>query len=109
MSGNRLGPKVRVDYVSDSGKTYNLRVDSDLVISNSGLVLGSTGGPPPKRWRPRGVFAQFPDPDTNRINRKFLICGTTAAALYASDTPATITIDGVVFTTTGRKGEKQSF
>ena len=108
MSGNRLGKKERVQYVADNGSTYVLRVDTDLVISNSGLVLGNVGGTPPKYFKPRIVHAQFVDTD-GTIYRKAFIAGTAAAALYATSTPQVVTCDGVAFTTTGRRGEVQTF
>jgi hypothetical protein len=108
MSGNRLGGKVKAQYVADNGSTYVLRIDADLVISNSGLVLGTIGGTPPKRFKPRIVHAQFVDTD-GKIYRKQFIAGAADAALYATSTPQVVTCDGVAFTTTGRRGEVQTF
>ena len=107
LTGNRLGSKIKVEYKAENGATYVLRVDPDLVISNSGLNPGQNGGPPPKRWKPRGVYAQLEE--NGKIYRKFLIAGTVDATLYATNTPQVITIDGASFTTTGRRGEKQTF
>ena len=107
LSGNRLGGKTAVVYASDSGSDYNLKIDSDLVISNSGLVAGATGITRPTGFKPRGVHAQFLD--AGKLYRKFFVCGTAAATLYASNIPAVVTCDGASFTTTGRRGETQRF
>ena len=107
MPGNLLGPKSKVQYTSDAGIDYVLRVDDDLIASNSGLVLGDVGQPHPVGWAPRGVHCQAVV--GGKTVRKFLICGTSAAGLYATNLPQTVTIDGVDFTTTGRKGEVQRF
>lgn len=107
LTGNRLGSKTRVVYTSDTGAEYNMRIDPDLVISNSGLVAGSTGSTPPSRFSPRVVFAQLEE--AGKIYRKKLVAGTNDSGLYATNTPQVIVIDTASFTTTGRKGEKQTF
>ena len=106
-SGNRLGGKTVVTYVTDAGVLINLQLDTDLIISNAGLTIGTGGQPKPLRFTPRGVFAQARV--GSRTVRKFLVCGTNDAALYATNVPQSFNIDGLVFTTTGRKGERQSF
>lgn len=107
LAGNRLGTKSVYGYTTDAGVEINLLLDDDLVLTNSGLVLNDEGQPKPQRFKPRVVFAQAIV--GNRVVRKALVCGTSAAALYASSTPQDVTIDGQVFTTTGRRGETQSF
>lgn len=107
LSGNRLGGKNAVVYASDSGADYNLKIDSDLVIINAGLVAGATGITRPTGFKPRGVHASFLD--AGKLYRKFFVCGTPDAALYASNIPAAVTCDGAAFTTTGRRGETQRF
>lgn len=107
LTGNRLGGKTPVVYVSDSGSSYNLKIDADLVIVGSGLVAGATGGTKPIGCKLRGVHAQFID--TGKIYRKFFVCGDVASTLYATNTPQVVTCDGAAFTTTGRRGEQQRF
>lgn len=107
LSGNRLGGKTPVVYVSDSGSSYNLKIDPDLVIVGSGLVAGATGGTKPIGCKLRGVHAQFVE--TGKIYRKFFVCGDPAGTLYATNTPQVVTCDGASFTTTGRRGEQQRF
>jgi len=107
LSGNRLGPRTKVQYVADNGSTYILNLDADLIIVNSGLVIGTIGGVHPIGWKPRGVHAQLID--NGKIYRKFLICGTADSTLYATDTPQIVNLDGAAFTTTGRRGEVQRF
>lgn len=107
LSGNRLGGKVPVVYVSDSGSSYNLKIDPDLVIVGSGLVPGATGGTKPIGCKLRGVHAQLIE--SGKIYRKFFVCGDSAATLYATNTPQVVVCDGASFTTTGRRGEQQRF
>jgi hypothetical protein len=108
MSGNRLGLKVKVLYVADNGSTYVLKVNTNLVLANSGLIAGTTGGTKPTGFKPRHVFGEFIDTD-GKIYRKRFIAGTHDASLYATSTPQVVTCDGIAFTTTGRQGEKQTF
>lgn len=105
--GNSLGEKSVFTYVSDAGGLINLLLDDDLVISNSGLSLGEAGQPKPLRFKPRVVFAQARV--GGRVKRKALVCGTSDSALYATNVPQSFNIDGLIFTTTGRRGETQSF
>jgi hypothetical protein len=107
LSGNRLGGKTAVVYESDSGSDYNLKIDSDLIVTGADLVAGATGGIKPLGCKLRGVHAQFID--TGKIYRKFFVCGTITGALYATNTPQVVTCDGAAFTTTGRRGEQQRF
>lgn len=107
QSGNRLGTKTVVTYVTDAGVLINLQLDSDLIISNSGLVIGQGGQPKPLRFKPRVVFAQAIV--AGRTVRKALVCGTNDAGLFATNVPQSFELDGLVFTTTGRRGETQSY
>lgn len=117
LPGNRLGSKTKYLYESDGGSTYVLKIDPDLAVTGSGLVAGTAGSTVPKRFKPRGVYVQASVPAVTTpgseapatVARKFLIAGTVDAALYATNTPQVVTIDGLAFTTTGRRGEKQSF
>jgi hypothetical protein len=106
LTGNRLGSKVAAEYISDGNQTYNLKIDADLYIAGSGLALGAGGTPRPGRFKPRGVHAQLLD--SGKIYRKFFVCNATGG-LYISNTPTGVTCDGATFTTTGRRGERQSF
>lgn len=111
MPGNRLGNKTKVEYTSDLGTKYLLTIDDDLIISNSGLTVAgatTTAVPAPKRFKPRGVYAQQFIAGQG-FARKFLIAGTAAAGLYATNSPQTVAIDGEDFVTTGRRGERQTF
>lgn len=111
MPGNRLGSKSKYVYTNDFGDEYLLTLDDDLVLTNSGLTVapaGTTAQPAPKRFQPRGVYVQqFIAGQGNA--RKFLVAGTPAAGLYATNSPQDVTIDGETFTSTGRRGERQTF
>lgn len=119
LSGNRLGPRERYIYESDEvGTVYILETDQDLAVAGLGTGAGApvvydpanpptgvTICPPPRRFTPRTVFAE--DPTSGA--RKNLIAFTPSAELYATSARSSVTIDGLAFTTTGRKGEKLTF
>lgn len=108
--GQFTGSKTKVVYTTDSGKSIILRVDDDLVVTNSGLTVYDPASPPANvtgkflRFKPRGVYWEATATGFEG-RRKFLICGGNDATLYAADTPTTLTIDGVAGITTGKRGE----
>ena len=119
MAGNRLGSRVKILYESDTLNTlYILETDQDFVLAGLGVGAGSPDlfdpqNPPaapavvcpaPKRFEPRCVYFKAADGA-----RKQLIAASQTANLYATSFGSEITIDGEVFTSTGRKGEKLSF
>lgn len=106
-SGNRLGPRAVYQYTTDGGIEINLLLDDDLVLTNSGLIFGDDGTTAPKRFKPRVVFAQASV--DGKIARKAFVCGSPTAPLYVANAPQTITLDGLTFVTTGRRGETQTF
>lgn len=119
MAGNTLGPREKFLYTTDSGVQIRLNTDKDL--GQAGGLTQATAGQgatKPLGMTPRGVWCQrsvtqAPDgagtgEGTSRIQRKFIPCGAESA-LYKSDTPQNVTIDGATFITTGRVGEKQRF
>lgn len=99
-------------YTSDSGEVFLLQKDETLGdLVGTGLTRATTGNvgnasPVPKRFEPRGVFWQGILGD--RVVRKFLVCNATGT-LYAGNTPQAVNIDGVVGSTTGKRGEQQTF
>lgn len=107
MAGNRLGPRGRFQYVSDTGDIYNIETDVDLATAGGlSVAVAGAGQAPPKRFSPRGVYCQS---NTGGIlARRFVICDADFAS-YATTASTNITIDGEVFATTGRKGESLSF
>lgn len=101
-------------YVSDSGQQYLIRTDDTLaLLTGTGLVAATTGNSaaaqsPPKRFKPRGVHWQ--GTLNGRIVRKFIITnGGDSATLYSGGIVINVTIDGVSGSTTGRRGEVQSY
>lgn len=112
--GQFSGSKSKYVYVSEAGDNYILLLDDTLVITNAGLVLFDPAAPPanscpaPKRFKPRGVYWQATAAGFEG-KRKFLVCGTAAAALYATSLSQEFAVDGVAGATTGRRGETQSF
>lgn len=111
--GQYTGQRKSYVYESDAGKKYILLLDSTLAeLAGTDLVAATadnaaTASPVPKKFKPRVVFWQ--GTLNNRTVRKALICGTVTSTLYAKDTSADLTIDGVAGSTTGRRGEKLSF
>lgn len=116
MAGNLLGPREKYVYVSDDLKSYGYTTDEDLAVAGLGPAdaaptVYNPASPPidycgsfPRGFRPRVVFVQ-----DAAGNRKELIAASPSADLYATNLAQNVTIDGVVFTTTGRRGEKMSF
>lgn len=107
MAGNTLGPRERIAYTSDSGAIYNLETDANLADA-AGLPAATpgTGSRRPSRFKPRVVFVEG---SVGGITvRKDLIVNADNA-LYDSDSPGTVVIDTVTFTSTGRRGETLSF
>lgn len=106
MAGNTLGKRAYFRYISDSGTPYNILTDIDLGTAG-GLVEATTGAPTlPRRFKVRGVYAEATV--AGSIVRKFIPTSAESAA-YDSDVSTAITVDGVNFATTGRRGEQASF
>lgn len=103
MAGNKLGARGRYQYEDDAGNTFAITTDNDLATA-AGLTAATNQPRLPARFKPRGVYVE----DATGA-RKFIKVGDVTSTLYASNAPQTVTIDGVNFTTTGRKGEKVSF
>lgn len=111
--GQFTGPKADYIYVLDGGGRVKLKLDPQLVAANSGLVAFDPGSPgalvaKPARFKPRGVHWQATEGIYDG-RRKFLICGTNAAALYTATTSTILAIDEVDGKTTGRRGEQITF
>jgi hypothetical protein len=105
MAGQTTGPRAWYSYESDGGVLYSLFLDETLAAAG-GLTLDDTNPSPPRRFTPRVVFVQATI--AGAIARKAIVCAP-GNALYNTETSATVTIDGVAFSTTGRRGERLSF
>ena len=108
-----LGPKEDFVYVTDTGTIIKMKRDPDLCPLGTGLAAFDPANPggavsKPLGFSPRGVYWQSTAAGFEG-RRKFLICGTAAAALYQSDAPQAQEIGGVAGVTTGRRGEQQRF
>lgn len=106
MAGNILGGRSYYQYESDDGTNYSLLLD-DSNAAAMGMVADDSLPAPPRRFKPRVVFVEVAL--TNRIARKELVAPTAANANYATNTTTVITVDGVAYNSTGRRGEKLSF
>lgn len=106
MPGNALGARTWYLYEADSGVSYSYLTDTDL-----GTAAGSTADASfpnfPRRFKPRIVFVEATV--AGKKLRKNIIVPTNDSTLYSPQTTQVITIDGVAFGTTGRRGEKVSF
>lgn len=107
MPGNALGDRQWYLYEADSGISYSYLTDSDLATA-AGATPDATSPNFPRRFKPRVVFVQGTSA-TGQVLRKELIIPTNDSSLYSPQTTQTVTIDGVAFSTTGRRGEKVSF
>jgi hypothetical protein len=107
MAGNILGGRSWYSYTADSGQVFSIQMD-DSIAASVGAVLDDTNPSPPKRLEPRVVHCEAVVTG-GIIKRKSVVVPLISAAVYATDTTATITIDGLAFQTTGRTGEKLTF
>lgn len=116
MAGNRLGEREKFVYNNDAGGQYVLETDTDLAIAGFGAAGAAptvydpenpgNATPPPRRFRPRGVYVQ----NTSDGARKFMICFSASATAYARLNSASYTIDEEAgWQSTGRVGEKLTF
>ncbi len=119
MAGNRLGPRAKFIYNADDiGVVYILSLDASFQVAGFGAGSGApemydpnnepagvTVCPPPKNFKPRVVFAKSADGKA----RKQIVATSNTADAYATVRPVAVQLDGETFTTTGRRGETQSF
>lgn len=108
--GQYTGQKASYIYTSDNGSRFALYRDTDLVFGELTDLDPYTEGAPsaftlPRGFKPRGVY--WLGYIGSRPVRKFLICGSQGATLYASDESLPLTIDGVEGFTVSRIGERQ--
>ena len=106
MAGNVIGRRSYYRYESDDGTEYSILTDDSLTAA-VGLVQNATFSAPPRRFRPRVVFCEAEV--GGRIARKAILIDEVTNSNYASTVSQNITIDGLVFATTGRRGEALSF
>lgn len=104
MAGNLLGARKYYAYTLDDGTSQYKYLTDENLGEAVGAVENDALQDLPRRFEPRGVYAEDDDG-----NRKFVICPTVGNATYVATSSTTITIDGTAFKTTGRRGERQSF
>lgn len=103
MAGNLLGRRRYYSYTSDSGIDYKYQTDEDLGTA-IGATLNDSNPDFPRRFSPRVVYCR-----DSAGNKKKVIVPTVGNSVYAADASTDITIDTVVFSTTGRSGEQMTF
>lgn len=118
MAGNTLGPRGKFLYIADGGVNYSLTLDGDIGAAGNLSSINeqnqSGAQRKPTRFKPRVVFCEATittgegEDASSYVARKEIPCNATSP-LYNTVSASTVTIDGVQFTTTGRRGEKLSF
>lgn len=106
MAGNILGGRSYYGYTDDNGTQYSILQD-DTLANAVGAALNDTFPAPPRRFEPRGVYVEARV--GTRVKRKFLTAPLSTSSFYNSNTTQDFDIDGVTFSSTGRKGETLSF
>lgn len=118
MPVNIIGPKKKYKYTMDDGTVIKLRLDQTYGdLAACGLTAVTTADNAinkPSNFKPRVVYWQANnvpaadnEPAISNV-RRMLVCASDSPA-YTSVDNFSITIDGVVGQTTGRKGEAISF
>lgn len=105
-SGNTLGVRRYYQYTTDGGENYKYLTDETLGGA-MGATLNDTNPNLPKRFKPRVVYIQ--GTVAGQTVRKALIAPTVDNTTYAAEASTVVTIDGINFGTTGRRGEQFSF
>ncbi len=107
--GNRLGPRATFEYETDAQETVVYQGDRSVGLA-VGNVLATTSARPisinSKYLTGRYVLVELVSDPTVR---KRIFIGDPLNTLFAADASQTVTINGAVFRTTGRVGEKVSF
>lgn len=107
MAGNTLGARAAFKYVDDLDVEYRFFTDEDLGLAgNNDVSASNTASDLPRAFRPRGVHVVGKD---NPSLKKFLVIGSRTEPLFATNASKEVTIDEVVFRTTGRRGESRTF
>lgn len=105
-NGNTLGSRKLYKYVDDVGTQLAYYTDEDLGAAVDADEPAEGATDLPRAFEPRGVYCRGKE---NALLRKFLVIGDPASELYKTNLSKEVTIDGVVFVTTGRRGESKSF
>lgn len=100
MAGNLLGERNWYLYTADNGNQYSYFTDADLATS-VGATLNDDNQTLPRGLKPRGVNCQ----DASG-NKKFVIVPSTTSTVWTTDGASSLTIDGVTFTVTSKRGER---
>lgn len=109
-AGNVLGRRGVFVYESDTGLSYNMRLDRSVAeaVGNDTATNASLPNMPASQQfplRPRYILLeQQNDPSV----KKRVIIGDIENALYQSNQPSVVTINGVPFVVTTRVGERRS-
>lgn len=116
MAGNLLGPRGRYVYVSDDLTAYVVTTDVDLAVAGLGVGAAAPAvfdpGSPPANFGgrfPRGAVTRKVFAQDAAGNRKSLTAFAPSSDLYETNLAQNVTLDGTVFTTTGRRGERLTF
>ena len=107
--GNRLGRRATFLYITDSLEEVAYTGDRSVGVAVGNTIPANPGRPTSvnsRYLRGRYVLVQQKDDPTVR---KRITIGSADNTLFAGDSAQEVTINGVVFVTTGRVGEAVSF
>ena len=100
MPGNLLGERSWYLYTADNGNQYCYLTDDDL-----GAAVGATQNDD-NQTLPRGLKPRYVNCQDADGNKKRVIVPSTTAAVWTNDGSTTLTIDGVAFVVTSKRGER---
>lgn len=111
--GQFTGSRSKYVYTMDGGQDVILTLDDTLAALSTTLTAFNpaspgTAVPAPRRFKPRVVFWEGTAAGFEG-KRKAIVVGDTSDTIYATQTGAALTVDGVAGRTTGRRGEKLTF
>ena len=88
--------------MSDGGTAYKYLTDQTLGDAMNATLSDALPNLP-RRFKPRGIYVEATV--AGQKVRKFIISPVADNTAYAAEASTPLTIDGVAFATTGRRGE----
>lgn len=101
-NGNSLGPRIWVKYIADSGANYAIQMDASIAASVEADFPASGTPNLPRRFKPRRLHLK----SASGLHKSVVVPSSSFDAYLSG---GNVTIDGVVFTATGRSGESHTF
>ncbi len=107
--GNRLGPRATFTYTTDSLEEVSYVQDRSVGLAVGNVLATNPGRPTSVRSRYLKARYVLVEQVSDPTIRKRIVIGEADNTLFAADSSQTVTINSVVFQTTGRVGEAVSF